>query len=96
MNGSHRPEGLWVLTGPCVAATPALEAAIVDVAPSVLHLAGLPVPAWMDGRLLPGISGDATIDDHVPLVAVDQTDQDHEAELRRRLHALGYLSEPAA
>jgi hypothetical protein len=50
----------------------------------------------MDGRLLPGIAGEATIDDDVPLVAADPTDQDHEAELRRRLHALGYLSEPAA
>jgi hypothetical protein len=96
MNGSHRPEGLWVLRGPGVAATPATEAAIVDVAPSVLHLAGLPVPAWMDGSLLPGIPGAATIDDETPAVTIAPTDQDHEAELRRRLHALGYLSEPAA
>jgi hypothetical protein len=47
MNGSHRPEGLWVLTGPRVATTPASEAAIVDVAPSVLHLAGCRCrPGW--------------------------------------------------
>ena len=72
------------------------EAAIVDVAPSVLHLAGLDVPAWMDGRLLPGIPGAARIADDAPAMTDEPTDQDHEAELRRRLHALGYLSEPAA
>lgn len=96
MNGSHRPEGLWVLAGAGVTPAPPSEAAIVDVAPSVLHLAGLPVPAWMDGRLLPGIPGHATITEDAPPIAADPTDQDHEAELRRRLHALGYLSEPAA
>ena len=96
MNGSHRPDGLWVLAGPGVSATPARQAAIVDVAPSVLHLAGLDVPAWMDGRLLPGISGAARIADDAPAMTDEPTDQDHEAELRRRLHALGYLSEPAA
>jgi predicted AlkP superfamily phosphohydrolase/phosphomutase len=96
MNGSHRPEGLFVLSGPRVAPTSATEAAIVDVAPSVLHLAGLAVPSWMDGRLLPGIAGEAAIDEDTPFVAGEPADQDHEAELRRRLHALGYLSEPAA
>jgi predicted AlkP superfamily phosphohydrolase/phosphomutase len=96
MNGSHRPEGLWVLRGPAVAPTRATEAAIVDVAPSVLHLAGLAVPKWMDGRLLPGIAGAVTIADAAPAPTAEPTDQDHEAELRRRLHALGYLSEPAA
>ncbi len=95
MNGSHRPDGLWVLAGPGVSPIPARQAAIVDVAPSVLHLAGLDVPAWMDGRLLPGIPGAARIADGVPTLTDEPTDQDHEAELRRRLHALGYLSEPA-
>jgi hypothetical protein len=96
MNGSHRPEGLWVLAGRGVDPTVATEAAIVDVAPSVLHLAGLDVPSWMDGRLLPGIVGTPRIAED-PLALTDaRDDQDHEAELRRRLRALGYLSEPAA
>ncbi len=50
MNGSHRPEGLWVLAGRGVSRTgPRQSAEIVDVAPTVLHLAGLPVGA-VDGR----------------------------------------------
>lgn len=95
MNGSHRPEGIWVLAGPSVAPCGATEAAIVDVAPSVLHLAGLPVPSWMDGRLLPGVAGAIAVDDAEPAAPETIDGDDHEAELRRRLHALGYLSDPA-
>jgi predicted AlkP superfamily phosphohydrolase/phosphomutase len=94
MNGSHRPEGLWVLAGRGIAATSPTEAAIVDVAPSVLHLAGLAVPSWMDGRLLPGIAGPAVIAEDVPALPSLTLGEDHEAELRQRLHALGYLSDP--
>jgi predicted AlkP superfamily phosphohydrolase/phosphomutase len=96
MNGSHRPEGLWVLAGKGITSTPGTEAAIVDVAPSVLHLAGLPVPSWMDGRLLPGITGPVIVAEDDPVEPSVTPAQDHEAELRRRLHALGYLSEPTA
>ena len=96
MNGSHRPEGLWVLAGKGVTPVPETEAAIIDVAPSVLHLAGLAVPSWMDGRLLPGITGPAIIEEENPAVPSVAMGQDHESELRQRLHALGYLSEPTA
>ncbi len=30
----------------------------VDVLPTLLHLAGLPIPAWSEGRLLPGLGGE--------------------------------------
>lgn len=93
MNGSHRAEGLWVLAGPDVSPTAHTEAAIVDVAPSVLHLAGLPVPAWMDGRLLPGVAGAMAIADLDATTPDLAAAGDHEAELRQRLHALGYLGD---
>ena len=95
MNGSHRSEGMWVLAGPTVAPRAATEASIVDVAPSVLHLAGLPAPSWMDGRLLPGVAGAMAVADAEPAVPETIDGEDHDAELRRRLHALGYLSDPA-
>jgi len=49
----HRSTGVFLAWGPHVAAgsTPA-EASVVDVAPTVLHLAGEPVPASADGRVL--------------------------------------------
>ncbi len=95
MNGSHRAEGLWVLAGRGVHPMPHTGASIVDVAPSILHLAGLAVPSWMDGRVLPGISGPVAIADDDPAFPVTEPADDHEAELRRRLHALGYLEDAA-
>lgn len=95
MNGSHRADGLWVLAGKGVAPMPEAGASIVDVAPSILHLAGLAVPSWMDGRVLPGVTGSVAIAADDPVLPVTEPADDHEAELRRRLHALGYLEDAA-
>ena len=53
MNGSHRPEGVLIVAGPGVRPGTRIEQArIVDVAPSLLHLLGVALPATMDGRVL--------------------------------------------
>jgi predicted AlkP superfamily phosphohydrolase/phosphomutase len=95
MNGSHRADGLWALAGPNVVQGRRAEASIVDVAPTIMHLAGLAVPAWMDGRLLPGVAGEPTIGtygDGTPLTgAVGRPAAGDGDELWRRLAALGYL-----
>jgi predicted AlkP superfamily phosphohydrolase/phosphomutase len=94
MNGSHRAEGLWAMAGPAVRAGAGGEAAIVDVAPTVLHLAGLPVPAWMDGRLLPAVRGPVAFDWHAPAAPTTAPDAgERDGELWRRLAALGYLGD---
>jgi predicted AlkP superfamily phosphohydrolase/phosphomutase len=51
--GDHRLEGILIATGPAfqVGAEPR-GAALLDVAPTVLHLLGVPVPDDMDGRVL--------------------------------------------
>jgi hypothetical protein len=50
--GSHRVEGIFALAGPAAARHEGLSSlGIVDVAPTVLHLLGLPVPDDMDGRV---------------------------------------------
>lgn len=52
-SGTHRQEGILIAAGPMVrAGARAGAAGIVDVAPTVLHLLGLPVPTYMDGRVL--------------------------------------------
>jgi predicted AlkP superfamily phosphohydrolase/phosphomutase len=95
MNGSHRAEGIWALAGPDVAAGGRVGASIVDVAPTVLHLAGLAVPSWMDGRLLPGVAGELTIGageaDAPQPGPLDASAARGDDELWRRLAALGYL-----
>ncbi len=93
MNGSHRSDGVWALSGPQVAAGRQEAASILDVAPTVLHAAGLSVPSWMDGTLLPGVSGRPIIEDKPAPPTRSDLDADGEAELWRRLVALGYLED---
>jgi predicted AlkP superfamily phosphohydrolase/phosphomutase len=50
--GWHREEGILIASGPDFAQGPAPEASISDVAPTVLHLFGAPVPRKMDGRVV--------------------------------------------
>jgi predicted AlkP superfamily phosphohydrolase/phosphomutase len=51
MNGSHRPEGVLILAGAGVRpGVPVGEPCLVDVAPTLLALLGVPAPAYADGR----------------------------------------------
>ncbi|MFB6271904.1 MAG: alkaline phosphatase family protein, partial [Salinibacter sp.] len=50
--GIHHPDGIIVAHGPEVAPQDDLHAHLVDIAPTVLHHLGLPVPTSMDGRVL--------------------------------------------
>ena len=53
ITGCHRPNGIFFAHGPAVQPDLSLApASILDVAPTVLHLLGEPVPSWMDGRVL--------------------------------------------
>lgn len=52
-SGAHELEGVVMLAGPEIATDVPLEDAnIADVAPTILHLLGLPVPDDMDGSVL--------------------------------------------
>jgi predicted AlkP superfamily phosphohydrolase/phosphomutase len=48
-DANHAQEGLWIAAGAGVAARGTLDAHLLDVAPTVLDLLGLPVPAEMRG-----------------------------------------------
>ena len=50
--GTHRREGILVLSGPGVRRTRLQTANIVDIAPTVARLMGLPMLAEWDGRIL--------------------------------------------
>jgi predicted AlkP superfamily phosphohydrolase/phosphomutase len=53
MNGSHRPEGVLILAGVGVRGGAPLAAPhITDVAPTLLRLLDVPLPANLDGRVL--------------------------------------------
>ncbi|SIO42002.1 Predicted phosphohydrolase or phosphomutase, AlkP superfamily [Singulisphaera sp. GP187] len=100
--GDHRMEGMIVASGPAfrAGATPQ-GAALLDIAPTVLHLLGVPVPDDMDGRVLTEIldsafaptdgaaSGAAGAPSVTP-AAVAYTEEE-DAEIQQRLADLGYL-----
>jgi hypothetical protein len=53
MNATHRSEGIFLAWGPSFESGGAPDAATVaDVAPTLLHSVGEPVPARADGRVL--------------------------------------------
>lgn len=101
ITGCHRQDGILIAWGPDVQAGASLvEAALIDVAPTVLHLLGHPVPVEMDGRVLvealrPEVTAvqTATLDElGVPAAGVAAGYTDEEAErVRERLAGLGYL-----
>lgn len=52
-DGGHGPYGFFVMVGAGVSALGKLEGIdLLDVAPTVMHLMGLPVPEYMEGRVL--------------------------------------------
>ena len=102
----HRQHGIFAMTGPGVLADERIYGAtLLDIAPTVLTMLGLPVGADMDGKILvqafrepiateyirswDDVSGEAGM--HPEDLRVDPIDA---SEAVRQLVELGYLSEP--
>jgi predicted AlkP superfamily phosphohydrolase/phosphomutase len=51
-NGTHRMKGILIASGPKIIKGKVEGAQLQDVAPTILHLADLPIPASIDGRIL--------------------------------------------
>ncbi len=98
-SGTHAMNGIFVASGPRVIKT-SVEPKIIDVAPTILYLLGLPVPGDMDGRVLTEIISQQMLTKepvriehvtHAPVqeeYAMSSTDEE---DLRKTLKALGYL-----
>lgn len=95
MNGAHRRDGLVAVTGGRVAARGTLaRREIVDVTPTVLALAGVPIPRGLDGRTIDEVlEGPPSWDEAAgpPAVRPLHFDPDEAAAMAARLRALGYL-----
>ena len=99
--GSHRHEGVIVLSGPAVAAGAPVHGELVDVAPTVLYLLGEAVPADLEGRILMEALRPELLDERPPAyddeapAAFGQEraslEEEGAAEVERRLRGLGYL-----
>lgn len=99
-SGSHRMHGVLIASGPPIQRGSLLnQPRIVDLAPTVLHLMGCPVPQDMDGRVLAEALTDE-LREMAPAQAPELSipanksytlSQDEEAEIEARLKGLGYL-----
>jgi predicted AlkP superfamily phosphohydrolase/phosphomutase len=95
-NACHRHDGIWIAAGMPVMQGCKLDASICDLAPTILHLMGLPVPDDMDGRVLMEALTETA---DVRFVEADSAatnnsatySAEEEAEVAERLRGLGYL-----
>jgi predicted AlkP superfamily phosphohydrolase/phosphomutase len=98
-SGSHRDDGIFLACGPDIPAGQRVETArIIDLAPTILHMLGVAVPADMDGRILNEVvAAEAARTDATPLPAPSvSTDNgaysaEDERKIAERLQALGYV-----
>ena len=101
MSGVHKKEGIIIFAGPDIREGVSLDpASIYDVAPTVLHLMGLPVAKDMDGRILTEALDQKFlmerparyVDTYEDSVRTDQKpDEIDHKKLEERLRSLGYL-----
>ena len=97
-SGCHRLHGIFVAGGPAFAQGTVKGARLIDLAPTILHIMGVPIPDDMDGRALtealsPELRARAV---HVTEAADYATEQvemtpEEQAQVEERLRALGYL-----
>jgi predicted AlkP superfamily phosphohydrolase/phosphomutase len=101
-SGMHRDYGMLIMNGPGVRQGAEIEgAAIQDIAPTVMHTMGVPVPDDMDGHVLVDAFADGYLEAFPLEVAeslasiqamggADYTEEG-EKEILERLRGLGYL-----
>lgn len=100
--GHHHMTGIVGLNGPGVRPGKTLaEASLLDLAPTILHYMGLPVPSYMDGRvMIEAFSDQFNAANPVRIKDIDLTDgwkessvsDEEEALVLEKLRDLGYVA----
>ncbi|MEE8389258.1 MAG: alkaline phosphatase family protein [Anaerolineae bacterium] len=96
-SGCHRMHGILIASGPEIRTGEIVEGArILDLAPTILHLMGLPVPDDMDGRVLTQALTSSRPVEFRPANLTDTgvqagLSEEETTEVEERLRALGYL-----
>jgi predicted AlkP superfamily phosphohydrolase/phosphomutase len=100
-SGDHRMEGILLGLGDAFCEAEHLEpVSILDIAPTVLYLLGLPIPKQMDGKPLTQVLKPDYLAEN-PIVEVDMDllgrargqalSAEESDEIRRRLEGIGYI-----
>lgn len=100
-SGCHRCNGIFVGQGPAFRQGATVDGSqIVDLAPTILHLLGQPIPSNMDGQTLTSALRPAVLDLQPVRLVHSEEDRgedemalsgEEKAEIEDRLRALGYL-----
>jgi predicted AlkP superfamily phosphohydrolase/phosphomutase len=98
-SGGHTMRGIFLAHGPGIRRGYALEGArLFDLAPTILHLLGAPVPAYMDGRVLTQmweveqtVVYDTSATAPVHSQKVHPFSDQEQATIEERLRNLGYI-----
>jgi len=101
ISGGHRREGIFIASGPDLRRSDTwVDVDIVDIMPTVLYLNQLPIPEYVDGRILTPIIQDAiqypkpveyTSAYESPNAQSHGYTSEEEAVIEDHLRALGYL-----
>lgn len=99
-SGDHRSDGIFIASGPSFETGTIEGANVLDIAPTLLHLHGCPIPTAVDGTVLKDLFGKETFDEG----DIKETDEygqsrsgsrqwsdNEEVELEKRLNDMGYL-----
>ncbi|MDH3745254.1 MAG: alkaline phosphatase family protein [Acidobacteriota bacterium] len=103
LSGSHpsAPDGIVIISGKNIRPTRLDNVSVLDIAPTILHLMGLPVSRQMDGRVVTEMMDAAFVSLH-PVREIDSYGSRNTGdtkplaarsreEIEQRLKALGYL-----
>lgn len=98
VSSSHRMNGIFVASGAGIKNVGEFsKASLIDLAPTILHLMGLPVPTDMDGRVLTEALEDSRAvayggTSEGSMTTRDGYSEEEEKEVIERLADLGYIS----
>lgn len=96
---THDRRGIIMALGPNVGEERDLDAHITDVAPTILHLLGLPIPESMTGNVLqsiirpdsPAFSREIAYNSFTDRIGAATTTADEQEAMREHLKDMGYL-----
>jgi predicted AlkP superfamily phosphohydrolase/phosphomutase len=101
-SGAHAPNGIIFMEGRNIKkAWQIKEAGIADLTPTISYVLGIPIPLYMDGRVIAEAFDDVFLRDNRPIYANDGEDvaseeefsysDEEKATIEERLRGLGYM-----